>query len=73
MQLWDVREPRHTADWANVHALPVRDVDFAHQTADVLVSTGDDSRLHIWDLVHIILQSVTQAALAQDGCRQFAS
>lgn len=50
MQLWDIREPRRTGDWADEHALPVRDVDFAHQTADVLVSTGDDSRLRIWDL-----------------------
>ena len=63
VQLWDLREPRRTGDWADVHTLPVRDVDFAHQTQDVLVSTGDDSRLRIWDLRWAIMKQQRPARL----------
>lgn len=50
VQIWDIRSMKRVGEIPDAHLMPVRDVDFAHQQQNRVVSAGDDCRLCIWDL-----------------------
>ncbi len=50
VQVWDVRSLQRAAEIPQVHAMPVRDVDFARQEPHKIATAGDDGKLRFWDL-----------------------
>lgn len=49
-QMWDTRTMEKSGEVEGAHIMPVRDLDFAKQTGNLLASAGDDHRICVWDL-----------------------
>ncbi|MEW5311662.1 MAG: hypothetical protein WDW38_003357 [Sanguina aurantia] len=50
LQIWDLRSMSKSSEITGAHKMPVRDVSFAPQNNQRIVSAGDDCKLRVWDL-----------------------
>ncbi|EIE27740.1 WD40 repeat-like protein [Coccomyxa subellipsoidea C-169] len=57
VQVWDLRSGQQSGAISSAHGMPVRDVDFAKQQDNLIVTAGDDCKLRLWDLRHAPAQS----------------
>ncbi len=57
-QVWDLRSGQQSGAISSAHGMPVRDVDFAKQQDNLIVTAGDDCKLRLWDLRHAPVQQL---------------
>jgi WD40 repeat protein len=49
-QIWDVRTGRQSGAISDAHGMAVRDIDFAKQQDNLVVTAGEDCKVRLWDL-----------------------
>lgn len=49
-QVWDVRSGRQSVAISDAHGMAVRDIDFAKQQDNLVVTAGEDCKVRLWDL-----------------------